>query len=135
MSLSFLSWRPGRYVVIGAVCAAVHNVIMIGGDWAGVNYVPMNFASFAVVAPLGYLLHASFTFGTDFSWRGLLRFTSGLAAGFPISLLLMAIFCTGFGWPVIVATPLTTIILFVWNYTSAHWAILGRLKFAVPPEG
>jgi hypothetical protein len=41
----------------------------------------------------------------------------------------MAILCTGLGIPVIIAAPTATIVLFLWNYASAHWAILGTLRF------
>jgi putative flippase GtrA len=121
-------WRPARYLVVGAICAALHNVIMIGGDWLGVHYLPMNFVSFAVVTPVGYWLHSDFTFRGALSVRGFLRFAAGVAAGFPLSLLMMAILCTGLGLPVIIAAPVATAVLFVWNYASAHWAILGRLR-------
>lgn len=121
-------WRPARYVVVGAICAAMHNFIMIGGDWLGAHYLPMSFVSFALVTPVGYWLHSDFTFGGKLSFRNFLRFAAGVAAGFPLSLLVMAILCTGLGLPVIIAAPVATAVLFVWNYASAHWAILGRLR-------
>jgi hypothetical protein len=40
----------------------------------------------------------------------------------------MAILCTGLGLPVALAFPITTIMLFVWNYASAHWAIRRHLR-------
>lgn len=129
MKLPAIGWRPARYVVVGAVCATVHNLIMILGDMAGLHYLPMNFVSFATVTPLGYWLHSDFTFAEKLSLRAFLRFATGVAAGFPISLLTMAVLCTGFGVPVIIAAPVATIVLFVWNYASAHWAILGRMLF------
>ena len=126
--MRLLSHKPARYVVVGGVCAVAHNAIMIGGDWLGVNYVTMSFVSFLLVTPLGYLLHSAFTFAARMSWVGLLRFASGIAAGFPISLLSMVVLCTGLGLPVWIAAPIATLILFIWNYASAHWAILGRLR-------
>ncbi|MDR3530342.1 MAG: GtrA family protein [Rhodopila sp.] len=114
--------------MVGAICAVAHNVVMILGDWGGGHYVPVSVLSFGVVTPLGYLLHAKFTFMERLSLAGLLRFTSGVAAGFPLSLLVMATLCTGLGMPVLFAAPIATITLFLWNYASAHWAILGRWK-------
>ena len=122
-------WRPARYVVVGGVCAVVHNLIMILGDMAGIHYLPMNFISFSVVTPLGYFMHSGFTFGAHHSWRSFLRFAAGLASGFPLTLMTMALLCTGLNVPMIIAAPVATIILFLWNYASAHWAILGRLHF------
>lgn len=120
-----LGWRPGRYVIVGAVCALAHNAIMILGDWAGGHYLPMSAVSFLLVTPLGYWLHCCFTFVERLSFRGFLRFASGVAAGFPITLLVMAILCTGLELEVIIAAPIATVVLFIWNYVSAHWAILG----------
>lgn len=73
-------------------------------------------------------MHSSFTFRERLSLRGFLRFTSGIAAGFPLLLLSMAILCTGLGLPVVIAAPIATIILSLWNYASAHWAILDRWR-------
>jgi putative flippase GtrA len=118
--------RTARYTVVGAICAATHNAVMILGDLAGGHYVPMTFLSFGIVTPLGYLLHSGFTFKTQLSVGGFLRFALGVAAGFPLSLLTMAILCTGLGLPVVIAAPVATITLYLWNYASAHTAIIGR---------
>jgi putative flippase GtrA len=80
-----------------------------------------------IVTLLGYLLHSRFTFREQLL-RGFLRFASGVAAGLPLSLLSMAILCTGLGLPVVIAAPVATITLFLWNYASAHWTILDRWR-------
>jgi putative flippase GtrA len=120
--------RTARYTIVGAICAAAHNAVMILGDLAGGHYVPMTVLSFGVVTPLGYLLHSSFTFRERPTLRGFLRFTSGIAAGFLLCFLSMTILCTGLGLPVVIAAPITTITLFLWNYASAHWAILDHWR-------
>lgn len=120
--------RTARYTIVGAICALAHNAVMILGDLAGGHYVPMTVLSFGIVTPLGYQLHSRFTFGEQLSSRGFLRFASGVTTGFALSLLSMAILCTGLGLPVVIAAPLTTITLFLWNYVSAHWAILERWR-------
>jgi putative flippase GtrA len=102
---------------------------MIVGDLLGGHYLPLTFLSFLLVTPLGYWLHSGVTFGARMSLRGLLRFSSGIAAGFPMSLLAMALFVSGLGLPVVVAAPAATAVLFIWNYVVTHWAILGRLRF------
>jgi putative flippase GtrA len=109
-----------RYTLVGAICALAHNAVMILGDLAGGHYLPMTVLSFGIVTPLGYLMHSSFTFRERRSLRGFLRFTSGIAAGFPLSLLSMSIPCNG------LSRAIATITLFLWNYASAHWAIFGR---------
>lgn len=104
----------------------LNNILIIGGAAVGVNYVAMSVAAVAAVTMLGYLMHTGFTFRERPSVRGLLRFSSAVATGFPLFILLMVIFCTGLGLPVAIATPLSTVILYVWNYALAHWAILGQ---------
>jgi putative flippase GtrA len=120
--------RGRRYLTVGALCALTHNVIMIGSDYAGIHYFPATLLSCAVVTPLGYLLHCRFTFGQARSLAGFLRFAVGIAAAYPLSLGLMVLFCAALGWPVLVAAPLTTILLVVYNYISAHWAIVRRWR-------
>ncbi|MEO8019598.1 MAG: GtrA family protein [Pseudomonadota bacterium] len=117
-----------RYLTVGALCALIHNLIMIGGDFFGVHYLPATLISFAVVTPLGYFLHCRFTFRKAHSLEGFLRFMAGIAIGYPISLALMVLFCSGLGLPVLIAAPLATAVLFVFNYLSAHWAIVRRLR-------
>jgi len=45
-------------------------------------------------------------------------------SGFFVSAALMALFCSGLGLPVAVATPIATVLLFFWNFALARWAIL-----------
>ena len=99
---------------------------MILGEWAGFGYVSSSIFSLFILIPAGYLLHASFTFGKDRSWRAFFWFSGSILAGFPISLLTVALLSAGMGLPMIIAAPLTTLVMFVWNYATAHLAILGR---------
>ena len=134
MKLHPFAERTARYTMVGAICAVLNNLFIIGGAFLGVGYVAMSVAAFLVVTPLGYLMHTSFTFREPPSVGGLLRFSSGVAIGFPLFILLMAIFCSGLGMPVAIATPLSTVVLYVWNYGLAHWRSIIRGDFpeAVP---
>lgn len=118
------SGRRARYIVVGVVCAGFHNIIMIVGDFTGAHFVALNLLSFTMVTPVGYWLHTGFTFAEKRTLGSFLKFASGVAAGFPISVLLTAIFFSAFSAPMTIAAPLTTALLFVWNYCSAQWAIL-----------
>jgi putative flippase GtrA len=120
--------RARRYLTVGALCAVTHNVIMIGADFAGLHYVLGTLVSFVVLTPMGYLLHSRFTFHKPASLAGFLRFTAGIAAAYPLSLGLMVLFCSVLEWPVLVAAPLTTVLLIAYNYISAHWAIVRRWR-------
>jgi putative flippase GtrA len=119
--------RPLRYLIIGAFCAAAHNIVMIGADWIGLHYIWSTTASFLLVTPVAFWLHSRFTFGAALSWRNLQAFALGVAAGFPLSVLVMAVLCSGLDLPVLIAAPVATVILFSWNYVSARFAIIGRL--------
>ncbi len=127
MTADTLLARGRRYTMVGMVCAFAHNLVVIGADQAGVHYLPATILSFLLVTPLGYFLHSRHTFRAPPGWAGFTRFTAGIAVGYPLSLALMVLFCSGLGLPVIVATPLATAMLFLWNYVSAHWAIVRRL--------
>ncbi len=120
--------RTARYTMVGAICAVLNNILIIGGGFLGAGYVAMSLVAFALTTPLGYLLNTRFTFEKPPSIGGLLRFASAAATVFPVFLVLMAIFCSGLGMPVAIATPLCTIILYFYNYALAHWAILYRRR-------
>lgn len=117
-------WQSCRYLVGGAFCALLHNMIMIGVTQCGIGYPIALIISFCVTTPSGYLIHSAFTFGETRSWHRLRRYLIANIAGFCGSAALMVLFCTGLGVPVAIATPIATVILFLWNFTSARWAIL-----------
>ncbi len=117
--------RTGRYAIVGAICATTYNLVMILGDWAGVHYVVTSPVSFAIVTPLGYFLHVVYTFREQMSWRGFLRFASGLTVGFLISFVTVSILCSLAGLSAAIAAPIATVVLFFWNYITTHWAIRG----------
>lgn len=117
-----------RYLVVGLICALLHNAIMIGGDFAGLHYVASSLVSFAVVVVVGFALHCHFTFQQDPSVKSFVRYAAGMAANFPLSIALMFIFCDLAKLSVPVAAPLATVLLFVWNFAASRWAILGPAK-------
>lgn len=119
-----LTRHPRRYLVVGVVCAAVHNGIMFGMDRLGAHYVASLVLSFAVLAPLGYFLHSIYTFAREVQPIRFVRFATGLLAGFPINLVLMVLFVSVLGLGVPLATFVCTALLFIWNFASARWAIL-----------
>lgn len=116
--------QPRRYLLVGVACAALHNAVMFGCDWIGINYLAALVISFAVLVPTGYVLHSLYTFERGISPRQFMRFTAGMLAGFAINLVLMIVLVSGIGLGVPPATLLATGLLFVWNFVSARWAIL-----------
>lgn len=118
--------ETARYIAGGALCAGLHNAILIAADALGVHYLGGMLLSLILVTPAGYLFQTLVTFRGPLSWRRFATFTIGVLAGFPLSLGMMALFCSGLRMPVVIATPLATILLFVWNYGWARRAILSR---------
>jgi putative flippase GtrA len=123
--------RPSRYAQVGLLCALLNNLIVIGFDRAGYHYAVAVCLAFATVTAVGYLLHAAYTFKVAASGTALLRFFGANLSGFFISLLLMMIMCDGIGLSASVAMPIATVLLFVWNYAFATWAIVG---WSQPPQ-
>lgn len=118
--------RPSRYLQIGIVCALSTNTIVIGLDWLGVHYLVSTIFATITVSILGFILHCAYTYRVASSWTRLRRFLAGIASGFVLSLLAMAILCDGMGLSASLAYPLVTVLSFVWNYLAARWAILRR---------
>lgn len=114
------------YLSIGALCALLNNVIMIGGDWLGFHYTMLNLLAFCIVNSLGYILHAHATFATTISMGGYIRFMLGCANGFLLSMALFFLFCTIVQWPMAVASPLVTVLLLVYNVCIARWVFVHR---------
>jgi putative flippase GtrA len=121
---SVLLRQSGRYFWGGAICAVLHNVLVIGLASAGIAYPIALVVSFCVTTPIGYLFHSAVTFGEPRSWGRLMRFVGGSVAGFGWSAALMIGLHGGLGFPIAVATPLATVALFLWNFASARWAIV-----------
>jgi putative flippase GtrA len=122
--LALLLRQSGRYFCGGAICAFLHNALVIGLASVGVLYPVALVVSFCITTPIGYLFHSAVTFGEPRSWGRLMRFVGGSLAGFCWSAALMIGMHGGLGLPVVVATPLATAALFVWNFASARWAIV-----------
>ncbi|WFP60546.1 GtrA family protein [Mesorhizobium sp. WSM4904] len=100
---------------------------MIAVDRLGGHYLLGILVSFLTVTPIGYTLHSRFTFAEPLRLKAFTRFVGGVVAAYPISVAMMVVLCSGFGLGVAIATPAATIVLFVWNFAAAHWAILPRL--------
>jgi putative flippase GtrA len=120
-----------RYLAVAASCALVHNAVMIAGDLAGLHYVHSSAISFILVVAWGYAWHARFTFRAPASAASLMRYALAMAGNYPLSIALMFVLCDLMGVAVVVAAPLATVILVLWNFAVSRWAITSRL---VPEE-
>lgn len=111
-------------MLVGILCAGLHNAIMLGGDWAGLHYVFSTFLSLGVVGLVGYLAHSRWTFqGIDGNSRSLAGYYLIVSANLPLSLAGMFLMVDVIGTSVAIAAPAVTVTLFAWNYLATHWAM------------
>jgi putative flippase GtrA len=116
--------QSARYLAGGLACALLYNAIVIAMSACGMPYPPALVLSFLVATPVGYAIHSAYTFEQAYSARRLQRFMVAAVSGFFISAALTALFCSGLGMPVAVATPIATVLMFFWNFAVSRWAIL-----------
>lgn len=121
--------RTTRYTLVGAACAVTYNVIMIAGSRSGADYISLTVLAYLVMTPMAYALHTRFTFAIRRSWQDFTRFAAGVAASIPINFIMIATLCSGLHLSVAVAAPVTTVVMFLWNYASTHWALRSWLPF------
>lgn len=119
-----------RYLAVGVTCAVISNILLIGIVSLGIGYVWGSLIILAPVILLGYALHAAVTFGTRFSAAALLRFAATIVAGQPVWIAILFVLCDVLRLPIVVASPLGTVIMFLLNYVATHWAILRSVRAA-----
>lgn len=113
-----------RFLTVGGICALLHNIILIAGDFAGVHYVISNLISYAVVVVAGFGLHRAFTFRGRAQESSFIRYALAMAANYPLSIAALFVLIDLIGLPVWIAAPVSTVLLFVWNFTMSRWAIV-----------
>lgn len=121
-----------RYSLVGIVCACVSNLIIIGSALAGINDQVAIILAVATVTPLGYILQSWFTYRSPLSMQRFMRFLGGIGVGTLWFVLLMTLFQRIIGMPVWIASPLTTFLIFIWNFAASRWAILWRMQQSIP---
>jgi putative flippase GtrA len=125
---------PARYLIVGASCAVLHNLIVIGFDRVGIGYVASSAVSFVVIVLIGYSAHTGFTYRAPRSPATLARYTLAMAANYPITVALLFAMVTLAGLPIYVAAPAGTVILFGWNFLTSRWAIVRHLRPGQEPR-
>ena len=121
--------RGRRYTLIGLLCALCNYAIILAVDAVGGHYVLATLIAFMTVTPIGFVLHSRFTFGEPLRWTSFLRFVAGLSSAYPLAVLSMIVLCSGFDLSVAIAAPIATAVVFLWNFTAAHLAILPRFSW------
>lgn len=123
--------RSPRYLIVSIVCAIVYNGIMIGLDRLKVQFALSQAASAAVLLPFGYLMQARVTFTTQRSWRDFARYSAALITNYPVAVATLWALCDILQLDMVWASPISMVVLFVWNYATSAWAFSRRRKKVV----
>ena len=112
-----------RFLLIGGLCAALNNALVIGLVWAGSGPIVSSLLAFPLVLTLGFALHSLLTFKTTMSAAAFWRYALAMAMNFPVWSVSLFILCDLLGAPIAFAAPVTTLLLVAWNFLSARWAL------------
>ena len=127
--------RIPRYTIVGAICAAIYNGMMIAGDALGVHYAVSTGVAFVIIVITGYALHCLYTFSEKLSLRAFVRYTAAMLLTLPVSLGGMYLLRDLAHAPMWFASPFLTALMFCWNFVATHWAVvtqvIGRKKSAL----
>jgi putative flippase GtrA len=127
--------RIPRYTIVGAICAAIYNGMMIAGNALGLGYVAPTGVAFVIIVITGYALHCLYTFSEKLSLRAFARYTAAMLLTLPVSLGGMYLLRDLAHAPMWLAAPLLTAVMFCWNFVATHWAVvtqvIGRKKSAL----
>jgi putative flippase GtrA len=127
--------RIPRYTIVGAICAAIYNGMMIAGNALGLGYVAPTGVAFVIIVITGYALHCLYTFSEKLSLRAFVRYTAAMLLTLPVSLGGMYLLRDLAHAPMWLAAPLLTAVMFCWNFVATHWAVvtqvIGRKKSAL----
>ncbi len=123
---------PARFLLVGVLCALMHNAILLIADWFAIHYVISCVISYAVVVVLGFALHVHFTFQQAPSFQQFWRYAVSMAANYPITLALLFVMCDVARLPVAIAAPVATVLMMVWNFAASRWAIVRKPAGVAP---
>lgn len=116
----------GRYLAVGATCAVLNSLILIGLDRVGVHYVVSSLIAFLVVVAVGYSLHSWFTFRVRRGLSTFLLYALALAANYPLQVVLLYVMVDLAHLSIVIASPISTLALAGWNVFATRWALVRR---------
>lgn len=117
-----------RYLVVGGFCALLGNAILIVFDRVGINYVVSCLVSFVATVLIAYGFHTHWTFGSQRSLEGLLRYGAAMAINLPVALGLLFLLVSVAGLQMAIAAPALTIIQTAFNYLVAATLMRPRTR-------
>lgn len=119
-----------RFSGISAFCLLLHNLILIGANANGLSYGTATLISYVIVVVAGYCLHSSYTFGVERNGISFARYALAMAGNVPALWLLLGLLIGHLGWPMLLAAPVSTLIMTSFNFIMSHWALLGSHRYA-----
>lgn len=118
-------WRtPTRFAIVGLLCAATHNAILLAADLWHIHYALSCAISYVIVVTLGFALHVCYTFQQPATAASFWRYGLSMAANYPLTLAALFLMCDIGSWPIAVAAPMATVLLFAVNFLASRWAIV-----------
>ena len=114
--------RVSWHLLIGAFCALLNNLLIIGLVWRGFGYFSATWIASTPVLLAGYFLHCFLTYRTKACWSSFAMYCASILGSFPLWFAALYVIIDVAGLPIEVAAPVTTILLFFWNYISIGWA-------------
>lgn len=126
-------FRPlPRYTIAAIFCALLNNVVLIGCAALGWGIFACQMASALVLLPTGYFLQSRFAFRVERTWSAFWRYSAALITNFPLAIVLLWLMHDAKQWPMFIAAPVSTILLFAWNFVTSSWALLPDIIGAKP---
>jgi putative flippase GtrA len=116
--------RLPRFLLIGGLCAALNNTLVIGLVWAGFHPLAASLLAFLPVLAVGFALHSLLTFQAAMSKAAFLRYALAMATNLPAWSASLFILCDLLGAPIAYATPATTAVLIAWSFAATRWALI-----------
>lgn len=122
-----------KFLAVSAACAILTNALVILGVHWGLGTASASALAFGPVLIIGYALHSLFTFSAHGARLSLVRYTIAVALNFPIWTGGLFVLRDLLRMPIVIAAPVMTGLLFVWNFASANWAVLRRAPTVSSP--
>ena len=129
MVFSEMMRKPSAYLLVGACCTILVNIVLIAGDALGLPYLVSCAVCLFGVGAVGYVSHSRWTFRRPLSWTAYGRFVLGMSSSTSIVVLALFVGVTLLHYPVSLVSPIITALMIVWNFLCARWAIERKAIF------
>jgi len=112
-----------RYIAGAALCALTNNIVLIAADALGYSLLAGVLLTWLTGGTIGYAWHGRITYGQPLNLAAYARFLAGAALGIPLAWGVLWLLARALGWPMWLAAPGTTAVLFCYHWLNARLAI------------